>query len=240
MGYETICLHKPFIIDRIVSIHYFEYTSTYAFEGERHDFWELLYVDKGAVLVHADDREHTLQKGQIIFHKPGEFHSLRSCGGTAPNLVVAGFVCTSPHMRFFEGRIEELGSTGRALLAAIVSEAAAAFSSHLGDPQVLRLERRANAPFGCEQLIACSLEQLLLRLVRRAHRMKDTPQAAPLLHNHTPRDFVTGITRYLQANLHRKLSLSDICRDNLVGRSYLQKNFSRAYRRRCDGIFWNA
>ena len=31
--------------------------------------------------------------------------------------------------------------------------------------------------------------------------------------------------RYLEENISRRLTLSDICRDNLVGRSYLQKIF---------------
>ena len=147
MGYETIRLEKPFVVDEIISIHYFEYTSTYSFEGESHNFWEFLYVDKGEVSVCAGECQHILQKGQIIFHKPGEFHSLCSCGGTAPNLVVVGFVCNSQHMRFFEERIESLGDSGRALLASIVTEASAAFSSNLGDPQMLRLDRRESAPF---------------------------------------------------------------------------------------------
>ena len=110
MGYETIRLEKPFTIDEIVSIHYFEYTSTYAFEGEQHDFWEFLYVDKGEVSVRAGETDHTLRKGQIIFHKPGEFHSLHACGGTAPNLIVVGFVCESPAMAYFENRVESPGS----------------------------------------------------------------------------------------------------------------------------------
>ena len=224
MGYETIRLEKPFTIDEIVSIHYFEYTSTYAFEGEQHDFWEFLYVDKGEVSVRAGETDHTLRKGQIIFHKPGEFHSLRAGGGTAPNLVVVGFVCKSPAMRFFEDRVESLGDVGRDLLAAIVAEAQDAFSSNLGDPQVLRLERREGAPFGGEQLIAAALEELLVRLVRRgAAPVAERPTS--LIREHSHQDFISAISAYLQANLSRKLTLADICRDNLVGRSYLQKIF---------------
>ena len=47
MGYEAIRLQRPLAVDDIVSVHYFEYSSNYYFEGECHDFWEFLYVDKG-------------------------------------------------------------------------------------------------------------------------------------------------------------------------------------------------
>ena len=33
------------------------------------------------------------------------------------------------------------------------------------------------------------------------------------------------VTAYLEANIHRRLTLEDVCRENLVGRSYLQKIF---------------
>lgn len=225
MGYESLRLRKPIVVDEIVSIHYFEYTSTYSFEGERHDFWEFLYVDKGEVCVRADNAEHMLAKGEMIFHRPGEFHSLRANGVGAPNLVVVGFVCESADMLFFEHRIERLGDTGRALLAAVVKEAQGAFSSAMGDPQTLRLVRRETAPFGAEQLIGLNLEQLLVLLIRRAAQAVPPPRPTSLIREHTQQDFIDRVTAYLEANLSRKLTLADICRDNLVGRSYLQKMF---------------
>lgn len=219
-----IHLHKPFVIDKIVSIHYFEYTSTYCFAGESHDFWEFLYVDKGEVLVCADSQEVCLKKGQIIFHRPGEFHSLCSCAGTAPNLVVMSFVCNSKHMQFFHGYITTLGDKGKALLGTILSEASDAFLSNLGDPYLMCLERNPQAPFGCEQVIANALEELLLRLVRHAQQAS-FDKSSTRIKEYSHHDLITKITAYLQDHLDCKLSLQKICRDNLVGKSYLQKVF---------------
>ena len=111
MGYEAIRLQRPLAVDDIVSVHYFEYSSNYYFEGERHDFWEFLYVDKGELDVRAGDVVQHLKKGQIIFHKPGEFHALSANGVVAPNLVVVGFVCHGEAMRFFENRVLSVGDT---------------------------------------------------------------------------------------------------------------------------------
>ncbi len=231
MGYRSLRLQRPIEVAEVVSVHYFEYASTYAFEGESHDFWEFLYVDKGQVAVQAgpgpeDLTEHILKKGQMIFHKPGEFHSLHACGGTAPNLVVIGFVCRSPAMAYFENRVENLGDSARALLATVVKEAGTAFSSPLGDPQTLQLVRRENAPFGAEELIGLCLEQLLVRLVRRAGKAAPGDEKpTSLIREHSQQEFIDRVTKYLEANLSRKLTLADICRDNLIGRSYLQKMF---------------
>ena len=62
MGYRGIEPNNIISIERIYSIHYFEYMSDFSypgeshdfsFEGEAHDFWECIYVDKGEVGVTA-------------------------------------------------------------------------------------------------------------------------------------------------------------------------------------------
>ena len=55
MDYKALRLERPFEVDEVVSVHYFEYASNYCYEGEQHDFWEFLYVDKGNILVRAAD-----------------------------------------------------------------------------------------------------------------------------------------------------------------------------------------
>lgn len=226
MGYEVLRLARVLAVEEIVSVHYFEYSSSYYFEGECHDFWEFLYVDKGELDVRAGDARHRLSQGQIIFHRPGEFHALSANGVVAPNLVVVGFVCRSEAMRFFEGRLLRVDEAGRALLARIVAEAEAAFSTPLNDPQTLRLRRRDSAPLGAEQLIGLYLEQLLIGLLRRgADGGGDAPRPASLPRERSQQEFIGHVHQYLEDNISRRLTLADICRDNLVGRSYLQKVF---------------
>lgn len=226
MGYEITRLERPLAVDEIVSVHYFEYSSIYYFEGERHDFWEFVYVDKGELDVRAGEVTHRLKKGQIIFHKPGEFHALSANGVVAPNLVVVGFLCSGAAMQFFEDKILSIGDDERALLARIVEEGGAAFSTPLDDPQTMCLQRSEHAPFGAEQLIGISIETLLIQLLRRgagggAHAHKPTS----LIRERSQQELVDRVHRYLEDNISRRLTLSDICRDNLVGRSYLQKIF---------------
>ena len=44
---------RALTVDALYSVHYFEYASGFTFAGESHAFWEMLYVDKGAVTVTA-------------------------------------------------------------------------------------------------------------------------------------------------------------------------------------------
>ena len=217
--YHPLRLKRPLSIQELYSVHYFEYTSSYAFAGESHDFWELLYVDKGLVRVTAGDTAYDLGQGQLIFHAPGEFHAL-SALGVAPDLVVVSFQCDSPHMAFFRGLVTFAGEGERSLLARIVEESGAAFSTPLNDPSTTTLQRRAQAPFGGEALLAAALEELLIRLIRR--------QSAPAVQLDSCRaedDNLNRVLRYLEQRVEHSLTLEQICRDNLIGRSQLQKLF---------------
>ncbi len=53
MYYTGRTLRKEFVIDQIFSIHYFEFVKDYSFKGEQHNFWEFVYIDKGAILAMA-------------------------------------------------------------------------------------------------------------------------------------------------------------------------------------------
>lgn len=225
-GYTPLVPIDTFSVGEIFSVHYFEYSSDYAYPGETHDFWEFCYVDKGEVQVTDGRRKLTLGRSQIIFHPPGRFHSLQANGRVAPNLVVASFGCNSPAMQWFTGRVLPVGDAERGLLARMIDEASDAFLSPLNDPELKTLERSVSAAPGAEQMVRLCLEALLVTLYRGGL------QPAP--HTAAPTTSITGAARqhmldkvvaYMQENIDKKLTLEDLCTANLVGRSHLQKLF---------------
>ena len=123
MTYQPFLLTEELHITQIITIHYFEYTNTYHFHGESHDFWEFLCVDKGEVTVTAGEKKLTLQQGQIIFHEPNEFHNVQANGKIAPNLVVISFSCDSSCMKQFCNLITTISETEKTFLDQIISEA---------------------------------------------------------------------------------------------------------------------
>lgn len=218
MDYLPLLPHRPIQVREIYTVHYFEYAGSYAFSGESHNFWELLYVDRGTLRVTAGSQVQELSRGQIIFHAPGEFHAL-SATGVAPDLVVVSFGCDSPDMDFFQGLVTTAGEVERALLARIVEESTAAFSTPLDNPATKVLQRREQPPFGGEQLVCSALEELLIRLIRRRQ------QPVPPLHAPGEDESLKRVASYMEEHLDRPLTLEQICRDNLIGRSQLQKLF---------------
>lgn len=223
--YESVHLKEEIVVNDIISIHYFEYMSDFTFEGESHNFWELLCVDKGTVNVVAGSITYTLNKGDIIFHQPNEFHNVEANGIVAPNLVVIGFDCNSPGMDFFQNKILQIGENERALLGSIIKEARSSFSSRLDDPYLQKLERSQNQPYGSEQLIKMYLQQVLIQIVRTYSSARIKVVLPKSTKQKSEDELFHKIIFYMEENIGKQLTIEQICKDNLVGRSIVQKLF---------------
>lgn len=228
MAYESVYLEKELQIDCIYTIHYFEYRNDFYYAGERHDFWEFQCVDKGKAEVCAEDVHHVLNRGQVIFHKPNEFHNLSATGTNAPNIIVVSFACNSPCMKFFEDKILEFSDTERSILGLIIAEARHCFSSPLDNPYTEKMEKRSDIPFGSQQLLTLYLEQLLIHMLRR---YATTPRYPSTILNDSSSISSASrkIVNYFEEHIRDSITIEDVCHDNLIGRSQLQKLFREEY-----------
>ena len=134
-------------ISKIVTIHYYEFDRNFAFAGERHDFWEMVYVDRGTVEVQQDDIHITLGQGEVVFHQPNEFHAIKAAN-SSPNFFVISFVCNSPLMEYFKKYHTTLNRNLRHFISSILEESDAVYSIPKNDPDLKKLERKKLPPFG--------------------------------------------------------------------------------------------
>lgn len=230
MSYQGIRLPNELSIDQLFSLHYFEYMNSFYFPGESHPFWEFVCVDKGDVTIGAGDRSLVLTRGQIAFHEPGEFHWVKAGEGAAPCLIVISFSSDSPMMDFFRNKVLNINDADRRLLARTVQEARSYLNGRLDDPYQTSLSIRPEAPPGAAQIIRTCLEQFLIGLFRRHNREEGpvlfvglSPSPDKTMKKNADEETFTRISRYLSANLSAHLSIEQICTDNLIGRSRLQK-----------------
>lgn len=224
-GFIRTDLTEDLRVESVFTIHYFEYTKDFYFGGEEHDFWELLYVDGGVVEVIAGKTRHTLFKGDIIFHRPGEFHSLWANGKTAPNLVVITFRSPGTAVNWFVGKILRIKEEERNLMGLIIHEAQRAFSTTLGDPTTKGLARREELPFGSEQMIKIHLEEMLIRLIRREADISGPSRLTNTIEQRTREMAFNKVVNFMEDNMSGSFMIEDLCRSVGYSRSYLHKIF---------------
>lgn len=232
MTYKGISFRKELLIDQLFSLHYFEYMSTFSFPGESHNFWEFVCVDKGEVTIGAGDQIYTLKKGDIAFHEPNEFHWVKANGSIAPNLIVISFSSKSPIMNFFRKKILRTDDFARSLLARIITEAGNFLEGRLDDPYQTVLRPRSSQPPASGQLIQLYLEELMIYFYRKYSDLSTPADEKPDKPDKTMKENIdtevfNRVVAYLGQHLSGWVTIETICKDNLIGRSQLQKIFSK-------------
>lgn len=236
MSYIHIPLTEELSISSLVTIHYFEYMKDFVYDGETHDFWEFVCVDCGDVEVYDGKQWHLLNRGNIFFHMPMEFHALRATGNSAPRLIVISFDCKSPAMTFFEHRLITYTEYQRELLSKIIAEAGFTFSSPLNDPYLTEMKLNENTGFAALQMIKLLLQTFLIDIVR-----KNSPGSFPAAPA-SPAGFSVSTQRrrsdealaacilaYFNDNLTRQLNVKQICSDNYISYSRLKQVFHQSF-----------
>ena len=96
MALESLHLKKEFEIQKIASLHYFEYKSDFIFKSEYHDYWKLLYVEDGSAEITFSNKKLSpviLEKGDLFIQSPDEYYSFKAAPGKIAVLFTAGFYC---------------------------------------------------------------------------------------------------------------------------------------------------
>ena len=218
MEYFRTELNRPLTIDGIYTIHYFEYTKDFAYSGELHDFWEIVYADKKSVVITAGSKEMTLNAGQMYIHKPNEFHKIRCDGTSAANSVILSFDCSCTELMSIAGTVITCTNSERKLMGQIIEEATEAFSTPLGTPYTSVLEKSESGRFGCEQLVQLYMEQLLISLIRGNRRTVEIKKA-------DSGTLLLRICDFLENNIEKKLSFDDIQKEFNISASVIKRLF---------------
>lgn len=179
------------------------------FPGETHDFWEAVYVCDGNVTATADERVYRLSSGNLLFHKPMEFHRIWTDEESAPHLMILSFKAGGNGMRRFENSCFELSPSQRKRLTEI--------TAHFPPPPPTDDDIVQTDPLTLNRA-ASMLEMLLLDLMDR-----------PEYSGHT----MTGdesqyarIVNVMKQNCDRTLSVEDLAQLCNLGVSNMKRIFA--------------
>ncbi|MBQ7333597.1 MAG: AraC family transcriptional regulator [Clostridia bacterium] len=206
MGFEKI-----FNIENLITIFYMEFSKDFEYAGESHDFWEMVYIDKGEMICTADKNRFVLKSGELTFHKPNEFHNLSGNKSIAPNVSIITFETKSREMKYFEGKIFKLNSEEKALLSMLFSEGLSAF--RLVDeknPLLQNIEKIEDAPIGSSQITKNLLEIFLIKLRRNKEMLTKKKRRSYKINGVEIPYELKAMLDYLEENLEKKISIASI------------------------------
>ncbi len=219
---------KPEIeIEGFNAIYYFEASRHYSHPPEQHDYWEMVYVDTGRMNAFSNNVGYLMEQGNVIFHKPMEKHAHVSDTCVPNNTMVVGFTSHSEAMRFFEHKIFTLDKRARLLLGMLFKEAPTVW------PEVSEATAGADGfyfndrCFGHGQLMLCYFLEFLIYLKRIGTGEQIHPNDAA--RNVVMASISDPMLAYMHDNLYTNLTMDDLSKHFLLGKTQLYKVFYEKY-----------
>lgn len=216
---------KEIEITAFKSVYYFEHGKEFYHRPEQHNFWELVFVDKGEIIAITDGIGRTLTEGEVIFHEPNDVHAHVSNHLVANNMFVVSFITESDAMDFFRKKIFRLDENSRKLLSMFLGEAKNALGEIQGNYHSRHGLDFSGEKFGSTQLMAAYLEEFLIKLIRQGgdsgDLMVSTEESRRVANNST----AELVAEYLNSNVYSDISLTDVCNHFYLGKSKLTEIF---------------
>ena len=202
---RRISIHA--VIGAIDNVH----DRSFSFPGEAHPFWELVYVVEGRIGITADDRICVLSAGDLIIHKPMEFHKIWSEDDHV-RVNIYTFVASGTDLQKLENHSGEV--------------------NEIAEKQLHDLNLLARQTFVCDegglvvdfrdpvkaQIFAGLLEALLLELDENTSEIGTEEKHS--------RVFST-VVAFLNDNLNRHLTVEQIAQQCNISSSMLKKLFRK-------------
>ena len=90
-GFRECPVREKISIQSLFTFSKRTFSIDYTFQGESHDFYEVVCVLDGKAGITAGKEVYTLSAGQMIVHPPAEFHAIWSDYGTSPEILIFSF-----------------------------------------------------------------------------------------------------------------------------------------------------
>ncbi|MBE5743973.1 MAG: helix-turn-helix transcriptional regulator [Clostridiales bacterium] len=219
MEFKIKTLSDEFKITGIANVHFFEFDKNFATEVDKHPFYELVYVSKGSLKVKSEDYSGTLEKNNLIIHRPDEYHSLISEEKNSATVIIIGFTCEGlPAL--FSSKVISLSDSNIKKLAEAVKEGRNVFAPPHNVP-VYDMKKNKHKIYGSEQMLKITLEHFFLNIIRE-HYITSKQENFPTKFN------VNEIISYLDDKYKEKITLGELAFIFGTNRTTLCKEFKNA------------
>lgn len=194
-------------VQEILSCYYQVRNSNYFFPGEKHNYFELTYIDNGTMTTTVDGEQYDLNKLDLMIYSPGQFHTQ----GTGPKnscsylTVMFEMECENPYLL-----------TNRVYHAH--KEIYNALSNFI---KVSNMENMYD-----DELMLCYLKEILVYILQ--YDFKDDAQVSSSpMQERFESELLNEIIQYINAHIYEQFTIEEICHQFSVSRSSLQTLFKK-------------
>ena len=207
---KGISLLNEIEVKGLISDFYYELPRDFDYSGESHSGWEFVYVECGKVSVRADDATYIIKKGELVCHKPFEFHTIKPYEKNSA-VIIFCFETDNEYMGYFNNKILSVNQRQKQYLNDIANMGRSVFIYK--DPLDIandgQMEISPSASELEQQFIKNSIELLIISLLDTSSTEKES---RIILYEHFSqrKSLTQNIIKYLEQNIGENINLSDI------------------------------
>ena len=201
-------------LQNILGYYYRIRTPGYHFKGERHQFFELTYVDTGELFTEVDGVSYKLGEKELIIYGPGQFHAQHTNDQTVSYVTVMfNMENISPDLpddwyNVLINRVFPYNKKIYTLIKALVQESS------------------TGAPY-TDSLMHCLLTETIIRLLQGVYTLP-TSQPSSVVRQNYQEELFDRILTFVEGKMYEPLTVADICQQFSLSRATLQLLFKNA------------
>ena len=201
-------------LQNILGYYYRIRTPGYHFKGERHQFFELTYVDTGELFTEVDGVSYKLGEKELIIYGPGQFHAQHTNDQTVSYVTVMfNMENISPDLpddwyNVLINRVFPYNKKIYTLIKALVQESS------------------TGAPY-TDSLMHCLLTETIIRLLQGVYTLP-TSQPSSVVRQNYQEELFDRILTFVEGKMYEPLTVADSCQQFFLSRSTLKLMFKNA------------
>lgn len=213
-----------FSVDMIVSAIIRNIYETFDYPGDMHDFWEMVYVMDGNATITEDENVYLMTSGNVIFHRPLEFHKLyiQYQQNSPTKIMILSFKCSGSAIESLGDGLFMMSDTQQKDLIDMYNTIMSTYKWVEGEGLVPINAVDENTKNLDEMIVYSKLTVMLLTLAKNLLPVKSEELQTRVS---------SGIYNYkrmmeiLNEHIYEDLSVDDIASMGCMSRSNVQKLF---------------
>lgn len=219
---ETVELSTPYEFNRILpnvqireilGYYYNVRNAGYEFKGEKHDYYELTFVDRGSLETTIENTSYVINEKELMIYGPGQFHTQHIPEGQSCSYITVVFsmVNITPDAPDAENNL---------LLNKVFTYDKKIYSLLKDFVQ----ESSVQIPY-LNSLMTCLLQEIIIRLLRCEFITHREERPISLTRQHYQDELLERILTYIDQSICEPLTIAEICQKFSISRSSLQLLF---------------
>ena len=219
--YFSYHVKKEVTVQNLVTIETLDISQDFSYPAESHEFYEIAYIDSGAIVCHTDGDDTELKQGDFLLIPPYRSHAYSAVYKQNAVVFIICFHSRCEYLPILDQKIQ-LDKASKRNISEIIHEAKNAFTF----PFQKKLKPLPTPLLGAQQMVESGLEKLLIHLIRT--RISENDDIVFVMNSiELEHSLSNEIIKLLKEHIFDEITLDQISQQTFYSKTFLNGIFKK-------------